>query len=234
MESQNERHTTEIAKLRGARLVVAQEIDEGKVWNEARIKAVTGGDRLTARFMRQDDFEFDPEFKLMMMGNNQPTLRNVDEAIRRRLMLAPFTVTIPEAERDHGLSDKLKAEWPAILRWAVDGCLEWQKIGLAPPAAIKTATNEYFAEQDTFSMWLDEACNTGSQDMTGRSADLFEAWAVYLTKAGGAKPSSKSFSTKMTAKGFVKCTIGHDKHRGFTGVQLKLTQAERNFSPTKF
>jgi putative DNA primase/helicase len=236
MESTTERHTTEIAKLRGARLVVAQEVDEGKAWNESRIKAVTGGDRLTARFMRQDDFEFDPEFKLMMMANNQPTLRNVDEAMRRRLMLVPFTVTIPESERNPDLPDELKDEWPAILRWAVDGCLEWQRIGLAPPAAVTLATNEYFAEQDTFSMWLDEACDIriGDGDVTERSADLYESWAAYSTKSGGAKPSSKSFSTKMTTKGFTKCTIGHDKHRGFSGVRLKLTQAERNFQTTKF
>jgi P4 family phage/plasmid primase-like protien len=233
-ESHNERHTTEIAKLRGARLVVAQEVEEGKQWNETRIKSVTGGDKLTARFMRQDDFEFYPQFKLFMMGNNKPTLRNVDEAMRRRLMLVPFIVTIPEAERDHDLANKLQAEWPAILRWAVDGCLQWQRIGLAPPEAVKIATNEYFAEQDTFSLWLDEACVTGSQDMTERSADLYESWAAYLTKGGATRPSSKSFSTKMIARGFVKCTIGDEKHRGFKGVRLKLTQEERNFQSPKF
>lgn len=231
MESANERHTTEIAKLRGARLVVAQEVEEGKAWNEARIKAVTGGDRMTARFMRQDDFEFDPEFKLMMMANNQPTLRNVDEAIRSRLLLAPFLVIIPENERDHKLLEKLMAEWPAILRWAVDGCLEWQRIGLAPPAAVTLATNEYFVEQDTFSMWLNEACDIriGDGEMTERSADLYDSWAAYLIKAGGAKPSSKSFGAKLAHKGFTKCSIGHQNHRGFAGIRLKLTQAEWNF-----
>jgi putative DNA primase/helicase len=234
-ESHNERHTTEIAKLRGARLVVAQEVEEGKQWNTTRIKAVTGGDKLTARFMRQDDFEFYPQFKLFMMANNQPTLRNVDEAMRRRLVLIPFTVIIPEAERDHDLPHKLEAEWPAILRWAVDGCLEWQRIGLAPPAAIKLATNEYFAEQDTFSIWLEEACTIkiGDSDVKERSSDLYESWADYATKGGGDKPSSKSFSTKMTARGFVKCTVGHDKHRGLSGVRLRLTEAERNFSNTQ-
>jgi putative DNA primase/helicase len=215
---------------------VAQEVEEGKQWNETRIKAVTGGDKLTARFMRQDDFEFYPQFKLFMMGNNKPTLRNVDEAMRRRLMLVAFTVTIPEAQRDHELPEKLKAEWPAILRWAVDGCLEWQRIGLAPPDAVKAATNEYFAEQDTFSLWLDEACtlNMGDADMTERSSDLYESWAKYAVKGGVAKTTATSFSLKMTARGFVKCTIGHDKHRGFAGVRLKLAQDERNFSATKF
>jgi putative DNA primase/helicase len=230
-ESHNERHTTEIAKLRGARLVVAQEVEEGKQWNETRIKAVTGGDKLTARFMRQDDFEFFPQFKLFMMGNNQPTLRNVDEAMRRRLMLVAFTVTIPEAKRDHDLPHKLEAEWPAILRWAVDGCLAWQELGLAPPAAVKAATNEYFAEQDTFSMWLDDACNiaVGDGDMTERSADLYDSWSKFAATAGVSKTSATSFSLKMATKGFVKCTIGSAKHRGFKGVRLKLTREERNY-----
>jgi putative DNA primase/helicase len=230
-ESHNERHSTEIAKLRGARLVVAQEVEEGKQWNETRIKAVTGGDKLTARFMRQDDFEFFPQFKLFMMGNNQPTLRNVDEAMRRRLMLVAFIVTIPEVERDHDLPHKLETEWPAILRWAVDGCLEWQRIGLAPPAAVKIATNEYFAEQDTFSMWLDEDCliRIGDTDMIERSSDLYEAWTKYAIKGGVAKTTATAFSLKMSAKGFVKCTLGHDKHRGVSGVRLRLTEAERNF-----
>jgi putative DNA primase/helicase len=235
-ESHNERHTTEIAKLRGARLVVAQEVEEGKQWNETRIKAVTGGDKLTARFMRQDDFEFYPQFKLFMMGNNQPTLRNVDEAMRRRLLLVPFTVTIPEAKRDHDLAEKLKTEWPAILRWAVDGCLEWQRIGLDPPPAVKAATNEYFAEQDTFSMWLDEACiiKIGDGDMTERSADLYESWSKYAAKGGVAKTSATSFGLKMTTRGFSRREIGHAKHRGFSGVRLRLTQEERNFAEPRF
>jgi putative DNA primase/helicase len=235
-ESHNERHTTEIAKLRGARLVVAQEVEEGKQWNETRIKSVTGGDKLTARFMRQDDFEFYPQFKLFMMGNNQPTLRNVDEAMRRRLMLVPFTVTIPEHERNHNLAHELEAEWPAILRWAVDGCLAWQEIGLSSPAAVKAATNEYFAEQDTFSMWLDEACivKIGDGGIQERAADLYESWAAYSSNGGGSKPSMKSFSTKMTARGFVRREIGHAKHRGFSGIRLKLAQDERNFQCPKF
>jgi putative DNA primase/helicase len=235
-ETRTDRHTTEIAKLRGARLVVAQEVEEGKVWNETRIKSVTGGDKLTGRFMRQDDIEFFPQFKLFMMGNNQPTLRNVDEAMRRRLMLVPFTVTIPEAERDPDLPHKLEAEWPAILRWAVDGCLEWQRIGLAPPEAVKQATNEYFAEQDVFSMWLDEECNIkiGDSDMKERSADLLESWSKYAATAGVSKTSATAFSLKMATKGFIKCTISNAKHRGFLGVRLKLTQAERNFAETKF
>jgi len=115
MASTNDRHPTELADLRGARLVTATETEEGRRWAEARIKQLTGGDPVKARFMRQDFFEFLPQFKLFIAGNHKPALRGVDEAMRRRLHLIPFTVTIPPAERDPGLTDSLRAEWPAIL-----------------------------------------------------------------------------------------------------------------------
>jgi putative DNA primase/helicase len=140
LASNSERHPTDLAKLRGARLVVAIETQKGRRWDETKIKALTGGDKITARFMRQDFFDFTPTFKLMISGNHKPRLTSVDEAIKRRLLLVPFTVQIPVAERDKDLADKLKAEWPAILRWMIDGCLEWQRIGLAPPKTVLDAT----------------------------------------------------------------------------------------------
>ena len=132
-------HPTELAKLAGARLVVAQETQKGRRWDETKIKALTGGDKITARFMRQDFFDFTPMFKLFIAGNHKPRLSSVDEAMRRRLLLVPFTVQIPVAERDPDLPRKLQAEWPAILRWAVDGCLEWRQTGLAPPQIVRDA-----------------------------------------------------------------------------------------------
>ena len=105
-----ERHPTDLAGLRGARLVTAVETEEGRRWAESRIKTLTGGDKIAARFMRQDYFEFSPQFKLVIAGNHKPGLRSVDEAIRRRFHLIPFTVTIPPASRDPQLREKLKAE----------------------------------------------------------------------------------------------------------------------------
>src|SRR4030095_16895599 len=115
-----ERHPTDLAKLCGARLVVAQETQKGRRWDETKIKALTGGDRITARFMRQDFFDFTPTFKLFIVGNHKPRLGTVDEAMRRRMLIVPFTVQIPLEERDRQLAEKLKAEWPAILRWCID------------------------------------------------------------------------------------------------------------------
>jgi putative DNA primase/helicase len=120
MASNNERHPTEMAKLCGVRLAIAHETQQGRRWDEAKLKTLTGGDKLTARFMRQDFFDFTLTHKFMISGNHKPSLTGVDEAIRRRLLLVPFTVQIPPEERDPALSEKLKAEWPAILRWMIE------------------------------------------------------------------------------------------------------------------
>ena len=118
-ESNNDRHPTDLAGLRGARMVTAIETEEGRHWAESRIKTLTGGDKIAARFMRQDFFEYTPQFKLLIAGNHKPSLRSVDEAIRRRLHLIPFVVTIPPAERDAELPDKLESERPGILAWMI-------------------------------------------------------------------------------------------------------------------
>ena len=135
--SKADRHPTDLAMLRGARAVIAQETEDGQRWAESRIKALTGGDAISARFMRQDFFTFKPAFKLLIAGNHKPSLRNVDEAVKRRFNLLPFTVTISKDERDPELAEKLKGEWPGILAWAIEGCLEWQRIGLCPPNAVR-------------------------------------------------------------------------------------------------
>jgi putative DNA primase/helicase len=135
--SNQDRHPTELARLRGARLVTAMETEEGRRWAESRIKALTGDDPVAARFMRQDFFEYRPQFKLDIAGNHKPSLRSVDEAIRRRFNLIPFTVTIPEEERDVELGAKLQVELPGILAWAIQGCLIWQAEGLNAPKPLQ-------------------------------------------------------------------------------------------------
>jgi putative DNA primase/helicase len=148
-----ERHTTDLAMLHGARLVTASETEEGHAWAEARTKQLTGGDPITARFMRENNFTFKPTFKLMIVGNHKPTLHNVDEAARRGFNIAPFT-RMP-ANPDLKLEAKLRAESAGILRWMIDGCLDWQANGLRRPQSVVEATEEYFSNQDTFGQWLD-------------------------------------------------------------------------------
>jgi len=146
--SSTDRHPTELAGLRGARLVTAVETEEGRRWDESKIKALTGGDPISARFMRQDFFQYTPQFKLIIAGNHKPGLRSVDEAIRRRFNLIPFTVTIPPERRDPDLFEKLKPEWPGILKWAIDGCLAWQRDGLPPLSMAINVSPRQFSDEN--------------------------------------------------------------------------------------
>jgi putative DNA primase/helicase len=157
-EQRFSKHSAEIAYFHGARLVTASETEEGKRWNESRIKQMTGGDPITANFMHQNPFTFIPTFKLLFAGNHKPALRNVDEAIRRRMHMIPFTVEIAPKDRDRDLSYKLRAESPGILKWAIEGCLEWQKRGLDAPDRVLATTEEYFAEQDQLGQFFEERC----------------------------------------------------------------------------
>lgn len=162
MQSHTDRHPTELAVLRGARMVISQEVDEGRRWNESRIKALTGGDPIVARYMRQDPFEFQPAFKLWIGGNHRPQLVHIDEAMRRRLLLIPFTATIPPDSRDPDLGEKLREEWPGIFTWMVEGCLAYRDWGLRPPERVRAATDDYFEAQDAFADWLEENCELGN------------------------------------------------------------------------
>jgi len=194
MASRAEQHPTDLAKLAGARLVVAQETQKGRRWDEVKIKAITGGDTITARFMRQDFFDFAPTFKIFVTGNYRPTLSAVDEAMRRRLLLVPFNVQIPRDERDPKLFEKLKSEWPAILRWAIEGCLAWQALGLAPPASVLKATEDYFVEQDVFGQWLGECTSSGGSSAFTRTKELFTSWKTWAEERNLKPGSEKAFS----------------------------------------
>jgi putative DNA primase/helicase len=199
--SRLERHPTELAMLRGARLVTASETERGKPWAEARIKQMTGGDAIRARFMRQDFFEFLPQLKLTIVGNHEPILGNVDEAAKRRFNIVPFTRK-PERP-DTGLSQKLRSEYPAILRWMLDGCLDWRSDGLVRPEAITKATAEYFDNQDLLGQWLAEKCEVaiGSATKWTAFADLLASWSVYAKAAGEEPASRKSFSGLLRQRG---------------------------------
>src|SRR5206468_6004458 len=127
----------DVARLVGARFVTASEADEGKRLAEAQIKDMTGGDTLVARFMRAEFFEFKPVFKLWLATNHKPVIKGTDEAVWDRIRLIPFTVRIPEAQQDKHLIEKLKAEEPGIISWAVEGCLAWQRDGLGLAESVR-------------------------------------------------------------------------------------------------
>jgi putative DNA primase/helicase len=216
--STTERHPTELASLRGARLVTAVETEEGRRWAESRIKTLTGGDRISARFMRQDFFEFQPQFKLLIAGNHKPGLRSVDEAIRRRFNLIPFSVTIPPQDRIEDFGQQLKAEWPGILQWMIEGCLEWQREGLNAPAAVTAATAAYLNAQDAISAWIEEKCDCRANAWEAR-ARLYESWSAWAASAGEHGGSRSRFFDAMEARGFHMTKRQGD--RGFAGIDLK-------------
>ncbi|MGF1625961.1 MAG: phage/plasmid primase, P4 family [Alphaproteobacteria bacterium] len=217
MQSKNDRHPTEIAALAGARVVTAQEVASGRVWDEGKIKALTGGDRIAARFMRGDFFQFTPQFKLLLAANHRPVLQTVDEAIKRRIHLIPFDITIKAEERDASLPDKLIAEAPAILRWMVDGCLEWQAQGLNPPDIIRETTERYLDGEDTLGQWLEECCERQAGTFT-RTADLYSNYRRFCTERGEQPKSCKGFSEDLEKKSPTKRrnTAGQ---QGFGGLR---------------
>jgi putative DNA primase/helicase len=200
--SQSDKHPTDLAMLRGARLVTASETEEGRAWAESRIKQMTGGDPITARFMRQDFFTFTPQFKLMIVGNHKPVLKNVDEAARRRFLIVPFERKPENPDRE--LEEKLKAEAPGILRWMIEGCLDWQANGLVKPPSVLAATEEYFSDQDLFAHWLAEECDCdpGNAEKSETSSRLFKSWKEYAVAAGNSPGSQQSFKDQMTRHGF--------------------------------
>lgn len=212
-----ERHPTDLAGLRGARLVTAVETEEGRQWAESKIKALTGGDKIAARFMRQDFFEFVPQFKLLIAGNHKPGLKSVDEAIRRRIYLVPFSITIPPAERDKNLSERLKAELSGILAWMIQGCLDWQQKGLAPPTAVTAATEAYLEAEDATAAWIVECCKCDGTAWE-RTAALFASWSTWADKTGEIAGSQRRFAERLEMRGFVLAR--RKDARGFAGLRL--------------
>jgi putative DNA primase/helicase len=227
--SNADRHPTELAMLRGARLVTANETEQGRRWAEARIKSVTGGDPITARQMRQDPFTFLPQFKLVMAGNHKPGLGGVDEAIRRRIHLIPFAIKIPEGDRDPALPEKLKAEWPGILAWMIEGCQKWQSTTLKAPDAVKKATETYLESEDALGQWLEECCEKGPDYWTGSSA-LFVSWKAWADGKGESSLSQRRFVQALESKGFQQQRKA--KARGFVGVRLNAFAVLQNSGMT--
>jgi putative DNA primase/helicase len=214
--SRSDRHPTDVAGLRGARFVTAQEIEDGQQWAEAKIKSLTGGDPISARFMRQDYFTFQPQFKLFVAGNNKPSLRNVDPAIRRRINLIPFKAQIPLDQQDRHLTEKLKAEWPGILRWCVDGCLAWQRDGLQPPSCVVEATDRYLEAQDARAAWLEEN-GTIQAGFQVSKADVRDNWAKWCERARHPIGGRNDLFDWLENQGFeaAKGTGGKRIFRGF-------------------
>ncbi len=203
MTKQGERHPTELADLFGKRLVACIETEGDRRLAESLIKQMTGGDRIRARRMRENFFEFPPTHKIWLAGNHKPVVRGTDDAIWRRILLIPFTVVIPEAERDKHLIHKLANDSSGILAWAVRGCLEWQKNGLGVPEKVRSATDVYRSSQDLLAQFIAERCRTAPQHRARASA-LYEAFKCWCIQCGEYAASQRRFGDAMTEHGFAK------------------------------
>lgn len=224
--SKNDRHSTELAMLAGARMVTASETEEGRAWAEAKVKQMTGGDPITARFMHKDFFTFRPQFKLTIAGNHAPTLRNVDDAMRRRFNIVPFT--LKPANPDRQLEEKLRAEHGQILAWAIAGCLDWQKHGLVRPAPVTEATADYFESQDLFGQWIADGCETGLTKWE-QPTPLYNAWCAYSREAGEDPGALKTFTANLQKRGFPSKRTG-PKGRFYSGIALNSKPTIGHFS----
>lgn len=227
--SKGDKHPTELALLRGARMVSASETEEGRAWAEARIKQMTGGDPITARFMHKDFFTYRPSFKLTIVGNHAPALANVDDAARRRFNIVPFVHKPVNPDRQ--LEDKLVAEWPAILRWMIDGTGEWLRNGLQQPESVRAATADYFSEQDMVAQWLAEDCTLTPANPTHfeTNDELFKSWTDFAHAAGETVGSKKAMAPRLRRHGLrdKSIKVQGKTHRCWIGVQI-LNRKEKD------
>lgn len=217
------RHTTDLASLAGARLTTASESSGHKSWDESLIKQVTGGETISARLMRQDNFTFTPQFKLLFAGNQPPQLNNVNKATKRRFHMIPFNFTPLQPDLD--LESKLLTERAEILSWAIEGCRMWQQHGLAKPAAVTEATESYLEDQDVFGEWLEQTCDLGCRNAEESSKDLWASWSDFAKRAGENPGSRRYMANMLKSKGFQlkRATGGRRMYSGLSlsnGVDL--------------
>jgi len=212
----------DLADLIGCRLAMSGETEDGSALAESLVKSLTSGDTITARQLYATPVQFQPAFKLLMLGNHRPVIRGSDYGIWRRVRLVPFNKTFTEQERDPHLLDTLKAESPHILAWMVQGCLEWQRRGLADvPVVVADQTAEYRQEQDVIGQWLGE-CTKADRASEVDASELYTSYRNWAIESG-LKPASKvSLGRRLSERGF----IGRKSHgkRIWSGLTLNTNK----------
>jgi putative DNA primase/helicase len=190
-------------------LVTAAEPTVGLRFSEGKLKEITGSDPVTARHLYGRHFDFVPQFKLWLSGNHRPTVRDTSEGFWRRICLIPFTVSF-KGRADQQLAEKLIAELPGILNWALLGCLEWQRIGLQPPGVVRVATAEYRAEEDLVGTFIAERTTSDPGAVTPFRV-LYESYGSWCNDRSESPVSSKAFGEALSEHGFAKARLGGGK-----------------------
>jgi putative DNA primase/helicase len=212
----------DIARLAGARFVCSIEVEEGKRLAENVVKTLTGRDVVPARFLYREAFEFCPSFTLWLAANNRPHVNADDDAIWRRIGQVPFSVQIPDAERDPSVKERLcdpQESGPTILTWLVEGCLTWQRSGLRIPESVSRATLDYREELDVVGHFLTECCEVRSGLRT-RAGDLYQRFLLWAREGGEQAVTAASFKSRLQAKGFRQRRQAH----GFDWEGLGIRQ----------
>jgi putative DNA primase/helicase len=217
----------DVARLRGVRAALMNETSQGSRFDEAKLKDLTGGDTLTARFLHAEFFDFSPTHRLLIRGNHKPAIAGTDEGIWRRLRLIPFTVSIPPDEQDRDLLRKLEGELPGILQWAIAGCLEWQRDGLKPPSIVTDAVRQYRDESDTLGRFVSESCEVRHLAQV-KSSVFYERYRQFAEQAGERWIPQKDLPAEMEKRGFTykRSTGGQRLYLG-----LEFAQSEASWQP---
>ncbi|MEJ7765735.1 MAG: phage/plasmid primase, P4 family, partial [Acidimicrobiales bacterium] len=214
-----DQHPTALADLKGARLVLTSELDDGRRLAEATAKQLTGGDVIKARVMRGDFFSFAPTHHLWVQTNHRPGVRGTDTGIWRRLRLVPFEVTVPVSEQDPRLGEKLRTEAGGILAWLVQGCLDWQQHGLTEPLAVWHATADYRAEEDSIGTFLTDCCIEQEQ-ATVSAADLYDAYRTWADANGERQLNQRRFGQQLTERNLERRKHGPQRRWSWFGLGL--------------
>ena len=191
--------SNDLARLKGVRVTISTEVEDGSRMSEALIKQMTGSDTVAARFLYAEHFEFTPQFKIWLAGNHHPVVRGTDDGIWRRLQLVPFTVTIPVAEQDKNLPEQLRKELPGILAFAVRGCLEWQKEGIQVPQEVLDAVREYKTDMDILGQWVKEKC-IAEKDARVQSTPAYENYKQWAIANGHHALSQNAFGRRLKGR----------------------------------
>jgi putative DNA primase/helicase len=210
----------DIARLRGVRAALMNETAQGARFDESKLKDLTGGDTLTARFLHQEFFDFKPSHRIVIRGNHKPAIAGTDEGIWRRLRILPFTVQIPADEQDRDLLRKLEGELPGILNWALKGCREWQTDGLKPPPIVTAAVNQYREESDTLGRFIAECCEVRPLAQV-KSSSMFKRYQEFCEQGGECWVAAKDFPAELERRGFIY-KRGTGGTRFYHGIEPRL------------
>jgi putative DNA primase/helicase len=218
MKRNGDQNTNDIARLRGARFVTTTEAEQGRRLSEPLIKQITGNDRMTARFLYGEFFNFVPTFKIFMATNHKPVIKGTDHGIWRRIKLIPFTTRIPEEKQDKHLEEKLRGESAGGLNRRLEGTMRWRREGLRTPAVILSATDEYRGEMDVIGNFLKECCvqNPGTSI---RIRELFKAYQGWCDENNEHACSERFFSLRLKEMGYERTRTADARY--WSGIMLK-------------